>query len=301
MRFLRSIFPIAIAFIASPSMADDLVLPFSFDRHQTPMVELDLSGTTYTLRLDTGSAEGLHLTKETLSRIPEIRFTGGTIRSIDLAGEVRENARFVIDELSVSGRAFQNIGGIEFSPWGVSVRDGSSLPTSQVLGLGFFKGERILIDYAARTLTIFDQNRYLDPSPEEGWVELPFNVTDDGPILDVEIAGESHHMSLDSGATLSMVIAARITDQSAALPCEAIFPDGLGPEDCRLIPVTTKYEGKYQTVYAYMLEEDPFQGRDFDDAFAGLLGGDFLANYAVLIDFADEQLYVRPITQSASE
>lgn len=301
MNFLRSILPTAIAFIASPSIADDLVLPLTFDRHQTPMVELDLGETRHTVRLDTGSSEGLHLTRDTMDQMPGVRFTGETIRSIDFAGEVREDARFVIDELSVNGRAFHNIDGVEFSPWGVSVRDDSSLPTSQVLGLGFFKGERILIDYAAMKLIIFDQNQNLDPSLEEGWVVIPFNVNDDGLVFNVEIAGETHRMSLDSGATLSMVIAARIADQSDALPCEAIFPDGLGPDDCRLMPVTTEYDGQNQTVYAYMLEEDPFQGADFDDVASGLLGGDFLANNAVLIDFVDEQLYVRPITQSASQ
>lgn len=289
MNFLRSLFPIAIALFATPSAASDLVLPFFFDRHETPVIQLDLGGKTHSLHLDTGSAEGLHLTKDTLNRIEGVRLTGETQRSLDFAGNVQENACFVIDELSINGRIFRNIKGVEFSPWGIAVRKDTEPPKSQVVGLGFFNGERILIDYAAKELTIFDASADAVQGGEGGWVEIPFRRTDDGLVLKAQIAGKKHEMALDSGATLSFVFADRIADTRSAVPCETIYPDGLGQEECWLIPVETEFGGVPQTVHAFMVKEDQgiFGG-------TGLLGGDFLKNNAVLIDLANERMYIRP-------
>ncbi|WP_148912991.1 hypothetical protein [Neoaquamicrobium microcysteis] len=113
------------AFAVVPSNAADLVLPITFDQRSTPMVSLEIDGMSYELRLDTGSEEGLHLRRDLLDRIEGVRFTGEMQRSSDMAGNVQENARFVIDELSVGGRIFRDIRGVEFSPWGAtSVGDG---------------------------------------------------------------------------------------------------------------------------------------------------------------------------------
>lgn len=293
MNLLRALISLATLLLASPSTAADLVLPISFDTRGMPMIQLDLGGKTYALALDTGSAEGLHLDRDTVNQIEGAHFTGEARRSIDLAGTVRENERFIIDELSVNGRTFRNIQGVEFSPWGVSVREDSELPKSQVIGLGLFTGERILIDYAAEELIVFDASTDIDPGGDEGWVEIPFHWPDDGLVLDARIAGEKHAMVLDSAATHSLVIAGRIADTRAAVPCETVYPS-LNQTGCRLIPVETEFGGVRQTVHAFALEKD--LGR-FEST--GVLGGDFLKNNAVLIDLVNERMHVRPTPKPA--
>lgn len=283
---------VALAAIGASGSASaaDLVLPIRFDEFSTPLVELELDGIASTLMLDTGSAEGLHLARPILERIAGARFTGEMQKSSDMAGNVQENARFVISELSINGRPFRDVSGVEFTPWGVTVMGDADLPEWPVVGLGLFEDRRIRLDYQAQTLTIFDETAEAIPDSQEGWFEVPFRRTNEGLLLDASVAGKNRPMSLDSGASMSMVIADRIEDASLAVPCETVYP-GLQEEDCRLIPVETTFGGVRRLVHAYLMQDDP--GR-FENA--GLLGGDFLQRHAVFIDMQADRMFVRPIT-----
>ena len=276
---------LAVSFAAVPSKAADLVLPITFDQRSTPMISLDIEGISHELRLDTGSEEGLHLRRDLLDRIEGVRFTGKMQRSSDLAGNTRENARFVIDALSVDGRIFHDIRGVEFSPWGITLREDGQLPESSVLGLGFFKGQRILIDYRSKELTVFDAASDFDPDMEAGWIKVPFHHSEEGLVLEAVIAGQSHDMVLDTGATISFALADRIADTAAAVPCQNIHAS-LEQEGCRLIPVDT---GFGDTVHAFLIEDDPG-----NFAATGLLGGDFLRHHVVFVDFVGKRMFVRP-------
>ncbi|MCG8273915.1 hypothetical protein MIC97_20745 [Aquamicrobium sp. NLF2-7] len=109
---------LAASFAIVPSHAADLVLPITFDKRSIPMVNLEIDGTSHVLNLDTGSEEGLHLRRDLLDRIEGVRFIGEMQRSSDMAGNVQENARFVIDELSVAGRIFEIFAASNFPPGG---------------------------------------------------------------------------------------------------------------------------------------------------------------------------------------
>ncbi|GEM_PF-1052255 len=274
-------------FAVVPSNAADLVLPITFDEHSIPMVSLEIDGTTHVLNLDTGSEEGLHLRREVLDQIEGVRFTGEMQRSSDMAGNAQENARFVIDKLSVNGRLFQDIGGVEFSPWGITVRKNSQLPESSVLGLGFFKDQRILIDYISKELTIFDPVSDFDPNGDAGWNEVPFRHSAEGLVLETIIAGRRHDMVLDTGATISFVIADRIADTTAAVPCHTIYASLL-QEGCRLIPIVTEFGDAAVSLHAFLMEGAP---ENFDAT--GLLGCDFLRHHAVFVDFDGKRMFVR--------
>lgn len=285
-------FPIALlgsALALGPSNAADLVLPITFDKRSTPMVSLEIEGLSHEMRLDTGSEEGLHLRRDLLDRIEGARFTGEMQRSSDMAGNVQENARFVIDELSVNGRIFRDIRGVEFSPWGITVREDSQLPESSVLGLGFFKGQRILIDYPSEELTVFDAETAVDPDGDTGWIEVPFRHSAEGLVLEATIAGRLHDMVLDTGATISFAVADRIADTTAAVPCQSVYAS-LEQEGCRLIPVDTEFGGgTAASVHAFLIEDAP---GNFEAT--GLLGGDFLQHHVVFVDFTGKRMYVRP-------
>lgn len=279
---------LGVFFAVVPSNAADLVLPITFDKRSTPMVSVEIEGMSHELRLDTGSEEGLHLRRDLLDQIEGVRFTGEMQRSSDMAGNVQENARFVIDELPVNGRIFRDIRGVEFSPWGITVREGSQLPESSVLGLGFFKGQRILIDYLSKELTVFDAASDFDPDRDTGWIEVPFRHSEEGLVLEAMIAGRPHDMVLDTGATISFAVADRIADTVAAVPCQSIYAS-LQQEGCRLIPVDTEFGDIAASLQAFLIEDDP---GNFEAT--GLLGGDFLQHHAVFVDFARKRMYVRP-------
>ncbi|UGY10879.1 hypothetical protein [Phyllobacterium pellucidum] len=276
------------SFAIVPSNAADLVLPITFDQRSTPMVSLEIEGVPHQLRLDTGSEEGLHLRRDLLDRIEGVRFTGEMQRSSDMAGNVQENARFVIAELSVYGHTFRDIRGVEFSPWGITVREDSQLPESSVLGLGFFKGQRILIDYLSKELTVFDAASDFDPNRDTSWIEVPFRHSEEGLVLEAVIAGQPHDMVLDTGATISFVVADRIADTVAAVPCQSIYPS-LQQEGCRLIAVNTRFGDTAALVHAFLIENEPG-----NFTATGLLGGDFLQHHAVFVDFAGKRMFVRP-------
>lgn len=279
---------LGVSFAVIPSNAADLILPITFDQRSTPMVSLEIEGMPLELRLDTGSEEGLHLRRDLLDRIQGVRFTGEMQRSSDMAGNVQENARFVIAELSVHGRTFRDIRGVEFSPWGITVREDSKLPESSVLGLGFFKGQRILIDYLSKELTVFDAESDFDPNGDTGWIEVPFRHSEEGLVLEAVIAGQRHDMVLDTGATISFAVADRIADTVAAVPCQNIYAS-LQQEGCRLIPVDTEFGDTAASLHAFLIEDDP---GNFEAT--GLLGGDFLQHHAVFVDFVGKRMFVRP-------
>ena len=287
---LSIVVPIAllgVSFLAVPSNAVDLVLPITFDEYAIPKVRLDIEGTSYDLVLDTGSGEGLHLPRDVLGRIESVHFTGEVQRSSDLAGNVQENARFIFDELPVQGLIFEDVRGVELSPWGITVREDSPLPESSVLGLGFFKGQRVVIDYLSNELTVFDPTSDFVPNVDTGWIEVPFRNSEEGLVLEAEMAGQRYDMVLDTGATISFAVADRIVDTATAVPCQSVYTS-LDQEGCRLIPVRTAFGPTPASFHAFLIEDDP--GLDA----AGLLGGDFLNQHAVFVDFAGRRLFVRP-------
>lgn len=285
---------IAVGGETETARPSDLVLPIRFDEFATPLIELDLDGTPSTLMLDTGSSEGLHLTSATIEQIKKARFTGDVQRSGNMAGEVQENARFIIDALSINGHVFEGVTGVEFAPWAVTFMGSEQPPEFPVIGLGLFEGRSILIDYQAETLSISETSQEPASGGQDNWVEVPFRRTEEGLLLDAVIAGQRRSMSLDSGASISMVMADRTDAASFAVPCQSIYPN-LPDEGCELVPVETKFGSSSLTFNAFLMHEElgPFEG-------AGLLGGDFLFQHAVFIDFKNNRMFVRPFASGAS-
>ncbi|AGT11014.1 aspartyl protease family protein [Paracoccus aminophilus] len=287
---LSTAVPITLLGVAStviPSAAADLVLPITFDEYTIPSVSLEIEGEPSALTLDTGSGEGLHLRREVLDRLESVRFTGEMQRSSDMAGKVQENARFVIDELAVQGLTFREIRGVELAPWGITVQEDGQLPETPVLGLGFFEGQRVLIDYPSKELTVFDPSSDFLPNKETGWIEVPFRHSGEGLLLKAEIAGQASDMVLDTGATISFAVADRIASTAEAVPCKSIYAS-LEQEGCRLIPVKTAFGGQSASFHAFIIEDDS----NFEAA--GLLGGDFLNQHEVFMDFAGKRMFIRP-------
>ncbi|MCG8273916.1 hypothetical protein MIC97_20750 [Aquamicrobium sp. NLF2-7] len=157
-----------------------------------------------------------------------------------------------------------------------------------MLGLGFFKGQRILIDYLSKELTVFDAASGFDPDREPGWIEVPFRHSEEGLVLEAMIDGRPHDMVLDTGATISFAVADRIADTAAAVPCQSVYAS-LEQEGCRLIPVDTQFGDTAASVHAFLIEDSPGHF-----GATGLLGGDFLQHHAVFVDFAGKRMYVRP-------
>lgn len=280
-----------LGLLAAPAWAADLVLPIHFSEYATPRVEIELQGKPHVLTLDTGSAQGLHLTREVLADLSGVQFSQETQRSTDMSGQVQENARFTIDALPLGDFLFRNIPGVVFSPWGLTVDAAAELPQDPVMGLGFFAGHRIVLDYSTQTLTVLAPESTFTPSAAAHWVEVPFLQTDEGLSLPVRIQGETHLLSLDSGATLSFVLAERLSDTRAARPCDSIY-EGMPATDCHLMPITTEFGAAPQTLYAYVMAQPLPQFNN-----TGLLGGDFLQQHAIYLDFVTQRLFVRPIPQ----
>ena len=104
---------LCIIFVLAPcsaySSSTSLVeIPISFDHANLPMVEMEIAKHHIKFYLDTG-ARGLHLPKAIAETINGVKLTGRTVKSVDLAGKVREDAEFIIPELQMDGMIFLRI------------------------------------------------------------------------------------------------------------------------------------------------------------------------------------------------
>ncbi|MBC8954698.1 hypothetical protein [Xenorhabdus sp. PB62.4] len=269
--------------------AAPLELPISWDKFSSPLITLEFDGKVHSLMLDTGSSTGLHLSKEIANDIKSLKFTGQKRRSTNILGEAKEDAQFIIKNVTVNGEPFHNIEGAEFAPWGVTLTGKETPPEYSVIGLGFFHDHRFLIDYGRMKLTVIDKDTNLNSWIDPDWVEVPFQLSDEGLILTVEVGGKKRDLVLDTGSTISIIKSDRVPNPQDTVTCSSIYP-ALTDEKCTFIPMEISHSKNKDKIYAMKLD-------NIDASFTkdGLLGGDFFKKHAVLIDFVQKKLFLRQI------
>ncbi len=247
----------------------------------TPYIYLPINGHRTQFMLDTGSNISIHLNKDIAESIEGLRFNGRTVRSIDLAGNVSDTEEFIIPNLQIDKMLFHDLKGVIRKPWGLQLgaESDTSNQHSSVLGLGFFKGKKLILDLAHRSLSIFEADEnWIDRSSK--WIAIPFHHISEGMVVNLRGHGASYQMILDSAATLSMVKSSSVKPSTRLAKCSF----DLGPErNCQTLEMVLQNKRRLHPILMDMPNEF---GAD------GILGTDFLAQLAVAIDMPNRRIFL---------
>lgn len=257
------------------------VIPVTFN-NGLPVVDLKLNEKTVPFVLDLGSNISLHLTPEVARGITGLEYTGKKIKSVDLSGTINESDEFVVSKLVVNSLPFSHLKGVIFSPWGLSLGKQKGLDSDiSVLGLNFFEGKKILLNFSGKTVLISDEDGEIS-KPMTDWTPVPYEKVDEGLIFKISNGKNVYRMVLDSAATISMVKVSVAEKGSQIDKCDF----DLGPQRvCRSINLPLPGA----TILKPILIELP------DEFHAdGILGTDFFKKILVLIDLQNHLIYMKP-------
>jgi hypothetical protein len=206
-------------------------IPISFDHSNLPMVEMALDKQHVKFYLDTG-AKGLHLPKRIADTIHGVKLTGHTVKSVDLAGKVREDAEFMVPELQMNGMIFRNVIGQYLSDWGV----GKSEFQLPVIGLDVLQQKELVIDFPRKMILMSDAPIAFETLYHSAQ-DLQFTRADEGLVISAHIGKKEWSFVLDCAASISIVKSSASIDKDMITPCTINLPGGLcegviGHVDC---------------------------------------------------------------------
>jgi hypothetical protein len=268
---------------------DKIEIPINFDKFGLPHLTLQINDQPYRALFDLGSASGIHLPPRLISDFKLLSYTGKTVNSVNITGKTNVDKVFIISKLIANCMAFEQISGLTLSPWSASAGEMSpeqiaqekQLKEQPVIGRGFFIGKTIIVDYANNKLVV--QNKAAkanDTTPS-----FPFKVEPEGITLALKTPHKTYKMSLDTGASISMLIPAKMSPKESLKSCAIDF----GPQmKCQKLDSPLKVGGKVS--YSSDVILFPIDPRFKMD---GLLGADFFHAFAIEIDFAKGHLNLR--------
>ena len=222
----RQIILLCIIFILSASSAYSastpiVETPIYFDHANIPMVEMVIDKHHVKFYLDTG-ARGLHLPKAIADTIRGVNLTGRTVKSVDLAGKVREDAEFMVPELQMNGMIFRNVIGQYLSDWGV----GKSEFQLPVIGLDVLQQKELVIDFPRKRILMSDAPIAFDTLYHSAQ-DLQFTRADEGLVISAHIDNKEWSFVLDCAASISLIKSSASIDKDLITPCTFDLPGEL--------------------------------------------------------------------------
>lgn len=242
-------------------------IPISFDRAHIPMVEMVIDTHHIKFYLDTG-AKGLHLPRKIADTINGVTLTGRTVKNVDLAGKIREDAEFIIPELQMNGMIFRNVTGQYLSDWGLGTSE-FQLP---VIGFDMFQQKSLVIDFPGKRILLSDAPIAFDtlyPSAQE----LPFKLADEGLVISAHIGEHEWPFVLDCAATISIIKTSADIDKALITPCTIELPGGR----CENVSASVDF-GNKKVILKMFLMPLPNQFKPM-----GVIGYDFFGRCALYI------------------
>ncbi|WP_153306580.1 hypothetical protein [Desulfogranum japonicum] len=171
--------------------------------------------------LDTG-AKGLHLPKRIADTIHGVKLTGRTVKSVDLAGKIREDAEFMIPELQMNDMLFSNVTGQHLSDWGL----GKSQFQLPVIGFDVLQQKELVIDFPRKRILLSDAPIDVDKLYHSAR-DLQFKRADEGLVISAHIGRNEWSFVLDCAASISIVRSSAKIDKNLITPCTINLPGGL--------------------------------------------------------------------------
>jgi hypothetical protein len=265
----------------------EFTIPIEFDPQGLPIVELSINDVKHKVLLDLGSSDGIHLPVTEIIKIPEVKYTGTLVKSSNIKGDVFDARAFVISLLKINCATFKNMQGLELEPWAASIGEGNVDDNAEqiVIGLGFFKGRKITVNYSAKTLIIKNiPNTVLSTNLNNH--AMPYQISKEGMSIAMSSAHANYQMILDTGASNSIFVANKVSLKENLNTCEY----NLGPDvKCEMFDSTLKVFGyDFQSSILLFPIDERFQ-------MDGILGSDFFNRFIVEIDFLKKNIALTPI------
>ncbi len=276
----------------SDSMASEKVMhiPFQLDESYLPIANIEIGGKKHEFMIDTGSATALHLSKDLMLEISGLVLEPEKERSTDLAGKVIYNDKFNIPNIIINNTLFQNVKGVSLTPWGMHLTTDKSLPSSMVIGLGLFNNRAVLINYKDQQLSVSAHMQALGIDINDGWIELPLRLTQEGIMVEISQNAQIYKMVLDTGATASVFWKNRLKSPLVSISCKDVIKD-MDNEECFASAFQLEGAGVKKININAVIIDGKFDHLSAD----GLVGNNFFQQYAVLIDFPGKRLFIKDI------
>jgi hypothetical protein len=280
----NSILAASLLLFANAGLAkscDTIDIPIDFDTFGLPHLTLNINNHQYATLFDLGSEHGIHLPKKLAARFNKLHYTGQTVNSVNIVGDTNVDKVFVIPQLTANCMNFEQVSGLELSPWSASIGQMSKEQIEQqkqqkeqpVIGRGFFKGKTITVDYTNKKIVVSNKSI----KTQESAFSVPFTQEPEGITLELKTPHKTYRMSLDTGASISMLVPSKMSPNETVQACEMDF----GPQfKCQKLNSPLKVGGKVSYESDVILF--PIDPRFKMD---GLLGADFFHAFAVEIDF----------------
>jgi len=295
----RKLFLLLITSLISNSLlantldCQELSIPIEFDPQGLPLVELNINDVTHKVLLDIGSSEGIHLPVTEIVKIPEVKYTGTSVKSSNIKGEVFDAKAFVISSLKINCATFTNMRGLELAPWAASIGEGNVDEAAEqiVIGRGFFKGKKITINYSDKTLIIKNSSNKVTSS-KAGNYTMPYRINKEGISIEMTSPNANYQMILDTGASNSIFVANKVSLKESLTTCDY----NLGPNvKCEMYDSSLKVFGHdFQSSILLFPIDERFK-------MDGILGSDFFNNFIVEIDFLKKSIALTPINNKVEK
>lgn len=274
-------------FSFSAVAANAFTLPFDVDQYHIPYATFVLNGTPTYAQIDTGSSQGFHLEESQLKELAGAK-KGRIYQSTDAAGKNQTNQEYLLDTLTMNGLTLNNVTLTPYKPWGIMLEDDiGNIPPGPVVGLGAFNDKTVLLDYAAKSLSVYD-----DVSAEslisKDVKSYPFQFSPgEGLTLIAEQAGHKYRLILDTGAATSVIWQERLKS-SQPVSCLLIDPN-MDNQNCEATLLTVKPKDGRPVQFGAVVLPGSFKQMESID---GLLGYNFLQNRKLFIDFKNKKLFI---------
>ncbi|QUG74972.1 hypothetical protein GKQ23_08210 [Erwinia sp. E602] len=273
-----------LSFSCCANGANSINLDLTFDEYKTPHAVFLINGHDVDAMIDTGSTLGFHLKESEMKNLKGLKRIKDYL-STDGSGRIQKNTQYLAKRINLSGLIFDDVMITPFKPWGLMVSGKGALPKSSVIGLGAFKEKIITLDYASKSL-IISKNIKLDEL-KESYKEYSFNLTSDGLLFEVKHAGNTYHMILDTGATVSVIWEERLKDYQL-VSCLTVDPE-MNNNDCTATQLTISSKKGSSIMFGAVIVSGDFKHMDKID---GLIGNNLLKNRSIIIDFKNKKVFI---------
>ena len=229
--FLIVLFFSVISTALSSEICNKIEIPLKLDKFNIPYLTLIINKREYKALFDLGSSYSIHIPKKDIKYFPQLKYTGDVEKTININGEINSNMLFYIPNMSIDCMSFENINGVDFQPWDVSI--GSEEENEKlhevVIGRGLFKDKLITIDYIGKNLIVED---YKNKFEIDDLFLFPFKDEEEGITISLKSKYKNYLMSLDTGASESIFVSGKVDPKEKIEHCDF----DLGPKiDCEKI------------------------------------------------------------------
>ena len=281
----KKILFLIMLFMSRFAQSQEVTWDLTFDdKYNLPLIMINYQGEKIQMILDTGSNIALHLPMDLINKIPNKMENSEKIRSTDLSGSVTELRSFIIDKLVLNSFTFNNVQVVEYKDWGLYIssdQTNNSEDTNEdkpVIGLGLFDDYVLTINYPESNITISDD---IATNLTPQWIAIPFDLNDEGLVVNLSDGIKNYKMVLDTGATVSLIKQQSLSPKSITISdpeddFKAISLDVNNVANDNVLPIII----------------DSFPNEFQAD---GLLGADFLSKNRVKIDFKNKQMWIQSV------